>query len=115
GNFMLTAESGIHLAKMVDSPECKLHLDVKAMRSEQKPIPDIIRDSHEWMIHFHANDPNLLGPGMGDVDFKPIFAALKETHYNGWASVEVFKYEPSPDEIASQSIAYMKRIAAGAN
>jgi len=112
GNFMLTAESAIHLAKMVDSPECKLHLDVKAMASEKKPIPDIILDSRDWMIHFHANDPNLLGPGMGEVDFKPIFAALKGTRYSGWVSVEVFKYEPSPDEIAHQSIEYMRRIEA---
>lgn len=112
GDFMLTAESGIRLAKMVDSPHCKLHLDVKAMSSESKPIPDIIRDSREWMIHFHANDPNMLGPGMGDVDFHPIFAALKEVSYDGWVSVEVFKYEPSPDDIARVSLEYMQKVEA---
>jgi sugar phosphate isomerase/epimerase len=112
GNFVLTATSGVQLVRMVDSPHCKVHLDVKAMSSEGKPIPDIIRDNRKWLIHFHANDPNLLGPGMGDVDFRPIFAALKETNYDGWISVEVFKYEPSPDDIARRSIEYMKRIEA---
>ena len=109
GDFLLTAKSGIQLAEMVGSPHCKLHLDVKAMSSEGRPIADIIRDSREWLVHFHANDPNLLGPGMGNVDFKPIFAALNEISYDGWVSVEVFKYEPSPDEIARQSIDYMKQ------
>ncbi|TWT85683.1 D-tagatose 3-epimerase [Posidoniimonas polymericola] len=113
GDFMLTAESGVTLAQLVDSPWCRLHLDVKAMASEGKPIADIIRDNAAWTAHFHANDPNLLGPGMGEVEFEPIFAALQDTDYDGWVSVEVFKYEPSPEAIARQSIEYMQRIEAG--
>jgi sugar phosphate isomerase/epimerase len=110
-NFMTTAESAIHLAKHVSPRHCRVNLDVKAMCGESKPIPDIIRESREWLVHFHANDPNLLGPGMGDVDFKPIFAALKEVGYEGWVSVEPFKYEPTPEEVARRSIEYMRSIA----
>lgn len=112
GDFLLTARAGVRLVEMVGSPHCKLHLDVKAMSSEGKAIPDIIRDNRQWLVHFHANDPNLLGPGMGDVDFRPIFAALREIDYRGWVSVEVFKYEPSPDDIARRSLEYMRRIQA---
>jgi sugar phosphate isomerase/epimerase len=112
GNFLLNAKAGIRLAKMVDSPHCKLQLDVKAMSSEGRPIADIIRDSRDWLVHFHANDPNLLGPGMGEVDFKPIFFALREIGYDRWVSVEVFNYEPSPDEIARRSIEYMQKMLA---
>jgi sugar phosphate isomerase/epimerase len=109
-NFMLTAEAAIHLAKQVGPRYCRVNLDVKEMATEQKPIAEIIRASREWVVHFHANDPNLLGPGMGEVDYGPIFAALKEIDYQGWVSVEPFKYEPSPEEVARRSIEYMRRI-----
>jgi sugar phosphate isomerase/epimerase len=112
GNFMLTARSAIHLAELVDSPHCKLHLDVKAMSTEANPFETIIDECRDWLVHFHVNDPNLLGPGMGEVQYGPILTALAEIDYSGWLSLEVFKYEPSPEEIGRQSIGYLRKIEA---
>ncbi|MBJ43376.1 MAG: D-tagatose 3-epimerase [Planctomycetaceae bacterium] len=108
GNFLLTAESGIQLAKMIDSPNVRLHLDVKAMSSETKPIPEIIHASADYLEHFHTNDANKQGPGMGDIDFVPILQALNDINYQGWLSVEVFDYEPGVERLASESINYLK-------
>lgn len=114
GDFMNTAESGIRLMEKIDSPNVKLHLDVKAMSSEAGTVADVIRASHPHFVHFHANDPNLLGPGMGDMDFVPIFAALDEVGYDGWVSVEVFDYSPGVETICRTSMETMTRCAAEA-
>ncbi len=112
GDFLNTAKSGIRLMNKIDSPNVKLHLDVKAMSSEEKPVADVIRASHPHFVHFHANDPNLLGPGMGDMEFDPIFAALDGVGYDGWVSVEVFDYSPGVENICRISMETMVQSAA---
>ncbi len=107
GNFLNHAFQARELINMIGSPTVRLHLDVKAMSSEGEPIDEIIRQNSDILLHFHANDPNRLGPGMGEVDQKPIFSALKEIEYSGWASVEVFDYSPGVDTILGQSMANM--------
>jgi sugar phosphate isomerase/epimerase len=109
GDFLLTADLGRQLIEMVDSPNCKLHLDVKAMSSESRPITEIIRNNADLLVHFHANDANRRGPGMGQIDFVPILQTLRDIHYDGWVSVEVFDYEPGVEALARESIDYMKR------
>lgn len=112
GDFLNTAQSAVDLIQMVDSPAVRLHLDVKAMSTDVEPFDSLIRRHAPWLQHFHANDPNRQGPGMGDVDFVPILRALQDVGYAGWVSVEVFDYTPGPDALASRSIQYLRETVA---
>lgn len=103
-DFLNTGDEAAEMIAQIDSPNFKLLLDVKAMSTESKPIPEIIRAHADILRHFHANDANRRGPGFGDTDFGPIADALKETGYQGWVSVEVFDFSPDPVTIATRSM-----------
>ncbi len=110
-NFINTVDEGMKLVREVNHPSFKIHLDVKAMCSEGKPVPAIIRSVKvEDVGHFHVNDPSLYGPGMGEVDYAPIAEAVRDIGYNKWLSVEPFKYDPDPETIARRSIDYLRQF-----
>jgi sugar phosphate isomerase/epimerase len=114
-DFINTCEEGLEVVNRVGHPNLLLHLDVKAMASENAPIAHLIRDHLPRTGHFHANDPNRRGPGFGSVDFVPILRALEEGRYAGWISVEVFDYSPDPETIARESIRYLRECEARAH
>jgi sugar phosphate isomerase/epimerase len=108
-DFINTVAQGMEMVRLINHPNLKIHLDVKAMCSETKPVPDIIRSVRaEDVGHFHVNDANLYGPGMGDVDYGPIAEAVRDIGWDKWLSVEVFKYDPDPETIARKSIEYLR-------
>jgi len=110
-NFVNTCAQAVRLIEMVDHPLFVLHQDVKAMLgAESDPLPELIHRYADRVGHFHVNDTNLLGPGMGETDYKPILKALLESGYSGWVSVEVFDYSPGCEMIARQSIEYLKDV-----
>lgn len=106
-NFLTTAADAVQLIERIGHPNVRLHLDVKAMADEAEPPAEIIKANAAWLEHFHANDPNLRGPGFGAMDFRPILQALHDIAYRGWVSVEVFDYAPDPETIARESIRYL--------
>jgi len=109
-NFCTSAEETATLIDAVNHPNFRLLLDTKAMTFEKGGRPATIKRFAKYLAHYHANDENLNGPGWGDVDFGPIFDALRDINYQDYMSVEVFKFEPGPEAIAVKSLEYMKRF-----
>jgi sugar phosphate isomerase/epimerase len=107
-NFLTTAAEGLELVQRAGHPNLALHLDVKAMSTQGRPIPEIIREYGPAMGHFHANDANLRGPGEGQTDFVPILEALLDIGYDGWVSVEPFEWPDGPEACARNSIAALE-------
>ena len=108
-NFLNTAAEALAVVDRVGSPAFQIMLDVKAMCSESRSIPEIIRESRGRFAYFHANDVNMRGPGFGAVDFVPIAAALRDVGYDGTVSVEVFDFEGGPELIATRSREYLRQ------
>ena len=109
-NFLNTCAQANELIARVGHPNFKLHMDVKAQSSETADtVPGLITRYAAEAGHFHAQDVNLRGPGMGDVDFGPILAALVASGYDRWVSVEVFDFSPGAEATAAESIACLTR------
>jgi sugar phosphate isomerase/epimerase len=115
-DFIRTTTEALDVITAIDSPRLRLILDVKSMSGEQaltgEPIPDIIRRVAPYVAHVQANDANLGYPGSGEIDFVPIFGALRDVGYDGYVSVEVFDFAPGPETIARESIAYLRQTYA---
>lgn len=103
-NFLTKVDEAADLVRAVDHPGLQMMVDVKAMAQDPRPIADQISLVHPHFQHVHVNDPNLLGPGMGDVDFQPILSTLSKLNFSKWLSVEVFDFTPGAEYIARESI-----------
>jgi sugar phosphate isomerase/epimerase len=114
-NFVNTCEQANALIARVNHPQFKLHMDVKAQSRETAgTVPELIARHAARAGHFHAQDVNLRGPGMGAVDFNPIVKALVDSGYDRWISVEVFDFSPGAEETARRSMACLQRALTAA-
>lgn len=111
-DFINSCAEGLEIIERVGHRNFALHQDVKAMLGEGNPLPELIRRFAAVTRHFHVNDSNLLGPGMGETDYVPIFQALRDSGYGDWVSVEVFDYTPGAEHIAATSLRNMRETLA---
>jgi sugar phosphate isomerase/epimerase len=111
-NMITTAAEAREMADRIGLPNVGVILDVNSMSHEESDLPAAIRATKGYVRHFHANDPCQRGPGWGDVDFVPLFRALLDIDYAGYASVEVFDMSLDPIEHAEKSLAYLRSTLA---
>lgn len=111
-DFLQTAREGDAMLDRLNHPLFGLHLDVKAMCGDEAAPAEIIRKHFHRLGHFHANDANRRAPGMGETDFLPILQALRDIHYRGYLSIEVFDYTPDPETIAREGLRHLREVEA---
>lgn len=109
--FISWIDDAIRLVEEVDCPGFRMMVDCKAMAQDDRwSVSDQIRHAFGWFQHVHVNDPNRLGPGMGDLDFDPILKTLIDLQFDGWVSVEAFEFEMGREVVAKTSLKNLERI-----
>lgn len=109
-DYLNTCAEALALADRLGSPRVKLQFDVKSLCAETTPVTDLVAQHAARAGHVHANDVNRRGPGFGEVEFAPILAALRESGYDGWVSVEPFDLTPDAETIARDCLEYLKAM-----
>ncbi len=122
-----TVSQGLDFIKDVDRDNIGLHLDTFHMHLEEKSSPDAIRMAGSKIYHFHACENDRGVPGMGQVHWQGISAALKSVHYQGPIVIESFTSQvkeiaravsiwreiaPSQDAIAQQGLQFLQSLFA---
>ncbi len=124
-----TAEQALSLVHEVGHPSIKISLDTFHNNIEEKSIPATIRAvGRELLCHVQGNESDRGTPGTGNVDWPGIKAALTDIGYDGAVVIETFGapseelakaasiWRPlanSPDELASEGLAFYKSLFRG--
>ena len=74
----------------VDSPQLGIHLDTFHMNIEEDSMVSPVILAGKRMKHFHIGENNRKFPGLGNMPWKEIFAALKAADYKGPIAMEPF-------------------------
>ena len=96
--FLLNSvDEGLKFVKQVDSPNCKLLLDMFHMGIEETSSPEAIRKAGQYLAHLHVCQNNREIPAPCDnVPWEQIGKAVKEIGYTGRIVMEPFVIKGGP-------------------
>lgn len=108
-NFVSTVDEALRMVQEVNHPAFQTMIDVRSACDDVAPIPELVHRAAPHLRHFHANDSNGKGPGMGLADYPGIAAALSQVGYSGYLSVEVFDFADGAEKIATESMQNLRK------
>ena len=108
-----TLAEAAEVVREINSPNIKTMFDSHNSEDETEPHDDLIEKFFPIIKHIHVNEMNGHHPGTGDYDFQRVFRALDRLGYQGWISLEAFNFDYGADNIARDSINYLKKQEEG--
>jgi sugar phosphate isomerase/epimerase len=106
--FFHTLDDAVAICKEVSRPGIKIVADTFQMSIEERNIAESIRKAGEYIRHVHLSDSGRLLPGYGNIDFKAVFAALKEIGYKSYMALEC-AIPGNPEEELPRCVEYLKK------
>ena len=87
-NIINSLPEGLEFVRAAKNPAVGILADVYHMESESEPLDNILACGNSLM-HIHIAEPlERRAPGLGEYDFCPFFARLKEISYDKRISIE---------------------------
>jgi len=121
--FLTTAAEAHALVQRVAHPNFRMMYDTFHAHIEEKNPAQAIATAADSMVHVHISENDRGTPGTGQVNWKDTFPALHKAKYDGWLVIEAFGRAlpalaaatkvwrdlfPSPDEVYTQGLRFMK-------
>lgn len=100
-------DQGAEIARKVGDGVATM-ADFFHMNIEEADIPTAIRDSADHIAYVHVADSNRAQPGMGHLDLRPGFRALKEIGYDGWLGLECSRIIGDYDDAIRETVAFIR-------
>jgi sugar phosphate isomerase/epimerase len=104
----------IEFLRRVNHPNLKMNCDLGHFYCVEEDPAKVLRDHANDIAHVHLEDikENRVHqhhiPGDGAMDWKDIFAALREIKYAGWVTVELYPFETTAEEAARKAFAFLQ-------
>jgi D-psicose/D-tagatose/L-ribulose 3-epimerase len=121
--FLTSVAQTVTFVQAVDHPHVRMMYDTFHANIEEKDLPAAIRAAAPWTVLVHISENDRSIPGTGHVHWNDTFDTLHAVKYDGWMVVEAFglalpnivaatkiwrKMFPSEDQLAADSLAFMK-------
>lgn len=109
GLLIETTEEYLEVADRVNAPSIGLNFDVGHAYCMAEDLPRQIARMAPHTRHYHLEDiaatrvHHHLVPGMGAIDFAAVIAAIRQTGYDGWLTVELYPSVDDPDAAARRA------------
>jgi sugar phosphate isomerase/epimerase len=106
-NIFNTARETLDFINRRNLDNTYVHLDTFHMNIEELDSPEAIRLCGKKLGYFHVSDNTRGYPGSGQLDFKHILSALRETGYSGYVTLECLP-NPDRDTVIIKGIEHLK-------
>lgn len=96
GYFLSRSAEAFDIIQAVNSPYVKILYDVYHQQITEGNLIPTIRQNIDLIGHFHiADHPGRHEPGTGEINYRNVLQAIKDTGYDGWIGLE---YRPSQND-----------------